>query len=204
MAVSNGCEKFAPDVAVGESGPAERREVRHGGKIFGDVSGVNKDHHIDERSVQGGVKESSKFHGVDCDGFIAECAEGGEAAADVEWEGGESRGAYANGGVGPTGQVGEGDRPVAAMGDAFAVADGAIGEDDHVLPGARGYRGVGEGFGEGANGLGDEGGDVREGNDGWGKVSVLDNNFLAGDRRDVVGEKGKPRDCIMPGGGGAV
>ena len=87
MAVSNGCEKFAPDVAVGESGPAERREVRHGGKIFGDVSGVNKDHHIDERSVQGGVKEGNKFHGVDCDGFIAKSAEGGEAAADVEWEG---------------------------------------------------------------------------------------------------------------------
>ena len=90
------------------------------------------------------------------------------------------------------------------MGDAFATADGAISEDDHVFPGARWDRRVGEGFGEGAKGLGDEGGEMREGSDGWRKVSVLGNNFLAGDRGDVIGKEGKPRDCIVPFGGGAV
>ena len=203
MAVSNGCEKFAPDVAVGESGPAERREVRHGGKIFGDVSGVNKDHHIDERGVQSGVKEGSEFHGVDCDRFIAKSAEGGETAADVEWEGGEARGPYANGGVGPAGQVEEGDRSVAAMGNAFAAADRAIGEDDYVLSGARGYWRVGEGLGEGAKWLRDEGGKKGEWSDRGGKVSVLGDEFLAEDGRDVIGEEGKPGDFFIPRGGGA-
>jgi hypothetical protein len=52
------------------------------------------------------------------------------------------------------------------MGNAFAVADGAIGEDDYVSPGARRYRMVREGFGEGANWLGNEGGEKGERNDG--------------------------------------
>jgi hypothetical protein len=48
VSVGNGREKLAPDVAVGESGPAEGREIRHVRETFGDVSGVNEDHHIDK------------------------------------------------------------------------------------------------------------------------------------------------------------
>jgi hypothetical protein len=31
----------------------------------------------------------------------------------------------------------------------------------------------------------------------------LGDDFLAGDRGDVIGKKGKPRDCIIPGGWGS-
>jgi hypothetical protein len=32
----------------------------------------------------------------------------------------------------------------------------------------------------------------------------LGDDFLAEDKRDIIGKKGKPRDCIIPGGGGAM
>jgi hypothetical protein len=39
--------------------------------------------------VQGDVEEGGELHGVDCDWFIAKCAEGCKATANIEWEGGE-------------------------------------------------------------------------------------------------------------------
>ena len=50
--------------------------------------------------------------------------------------------------MGPAGQVEERDGAVAAVGDAFPLADGAVSEDDNVRSNAWGCGRVGEGFGE--------------------------------------------------------
>jgi hypothetical protein len=60
--------------------------------------------------------------------------------------------------VGPARQVEERDGAVATVGNAFPLADGAVGEDDNVRSDAWGCRRVGEGFGVRAEGWWDAGG----------------------------------------------
>jgi hypothetical protein len=68
---------LAPDVAVGEAGPAEWGEFGHVGEVFGDVGWVNKNDSVDEGGVKGCVEKGCEFHSVYGYGFVSNSEEGG-------------------------------------------------------------------------------------------------------------------------------